>query len=292
MAKKHDIIWLDSIDSTNEEAKRHISDIDNLSVLSAYEQTEGRGQRGNTWTSTPGENLMFSIVLKNPKISARDQFGINEITSLSVVDFLSQHGISARIKWPNDIYVGSKKICGILIENSLRGSGISSSIIGIGLNINQRNFDVNLPNPTSMVLCQTDLSCHSDSSQCHSERSDESFDIRTCLEEFMDIFTYYYNRYLAAGVDFSSLRQQYLKNLWRLDIQAEYIDYTSLPSGHLDAPVNICTDFDGTADTQNKPRCFNGIIRGLSDIGNLMVEDLTTGQLREFGFKEIGYILE
>ena len=292
MAKKHDIIWLDSIDSTNEEAKRHISDIDNLSILSAYEQTKGRGQRGNTWTSTPGENLMFSIVLKNPKISARDQFGINEITSLSVVDFLSQHGISARIKWPNDIYAGSKKICGILIENSLRGSGISSSIIGIGLNINQRNFDVNLPNPTSMALCQTDLSCHSGSSQCHSERSDESFDIRTCLEEFMDIFTSYYNRYLVAGGDFSSLRQQYLENLWRLDIQAEYIDYTSLPSGHLDAPVNICTDFDGTADTQNKPRCFNGIIRGLSDIGNLMVEDLTTGQLREFGFKEIGYILE
>lgn len=291
MAKKHDIIWLDSIDSTNEEAKRHISDIDNLSVLSAYEQTDGRGQRGNTWTSTPGENLMFSIVLKNPKVSARDQFVINEITSLSIVDFLSQHRISARIKWPNDIYVGSKKICGILIENSLRGSGISSSILGIGLNINQRNFDVNLPNPTSMVLCQTDLSCHSDSSQCHSERSDESLDIRTCLKEFMDIFTSYYNRYVAAGGDFSPLRQQYLENLWRLDIQAEYIDYTSLPSGHLDAPVNICTDFDGTADTQNKPRCFHGIIRGLSDIGNLMVEDLTTGQLREFAFKEIGYIL-
>lgn len=299
MAKKHDIIWLDSIDSTNEEAKRHISDIDNLSVLSAYEQTEGRGQRGNTWTSTPGENLMFSIVLKfSPEdsglgdLDARDQFVLNEIAALSVVDFLQLHDIQAQIKWPNDVYVGSRKICGILIENSIRGNWLSSSIIGIGLNINQRNFDVNLPNPTSMVLYQTDLSCHSDSSQCHSERSDESFDIRTCLEAFMDIFTSYYNRYLAAGGDFSSLRQQYLENLWRLDIQAEYIDYTSLPSGHLDAPVNICTDFDGTADTQNKPRCFNGIIRGLSDIGNLMVEDLTTGQIREFGFKEIGYILE
>lgn len=298
MAKKHDIIWLDSIDSTNEEAKRHISDIDNLSVLSAYEQTDGRGQRGNTWTSNAGENLLFSVVLKfSPEdsglggLDARDQFVLNEIAALSVVDFLRLHDIQAQIKWPNDIYVGSKKICGILIENSLRGSGISSSILGIGLNINQRNFDVNLPNPTSMVLCQTDLSCHSDSSQCHSERSDESFDIRTCLEEFMDIFTSYYNRYLAAGGDFSSLRQQYLENLWRLDIQAEYIDYTSLPSGHLDAPVNICTDFDGTADTQNKPRCLHGIIRGLSDIGNLMVEDLTTGQLREFAFKEIGYIL-
>lgn len=303
MAKKHDIIWLDSIDSTNEEAKRLISDIDNLSVLSAIEQTSGRGQRGNTWTSAPGENLTFSIVMKfsgtsdtcsgcQPYMKAHDQFVLNEIASVSVAEFLASYGIRAAIKWPNDIYVGSKKICGILIENSLRGNWLSSSIIGIGLNINQRNFDVNLINPTSMVLCQTDLSCHSDSSQCHSERSDESFDIRTCLEEFMDIFTSYYNRYLAAGGDFSSLRQQYLENLWRLDIQAEYIDYTSLPSGHLDAPVNICTDFDGTADTQNKLRCFHGIIRGLSDIGNLMVEDLTTGQLREFGFKEIGYILE
>ena len=291
MSKKHDIIWLQSVDSTNEEAKRHISDIDNLSVLSAWEQTAGRGQRGNTWTSNAGENLMFSIVLKSPVLMAEDHFALNEIAALSVADFLSTYGIKAEIKWPNDIYVGEKKICGILIENSFRGKTIPSSIIGIGLNINQRNFNVNLPNPTSMVLCRQDLNCHSDSSQCHSERSEESFDIRTCLEEFMDIFTSYYNRYLAAEGDFSSLRQQYLKHLWRLDIPAEYLDYTSLLSGHLDAPVNICTDFDGTDDRQNKPRCFHGIIRGLSDIGNLLVEDLTTGQIREFGFKEIGYIL-
>ena len=305
MTKKHDIMWFKSLDSTNEEARRHISDIDNLSVLSALEQTDGRGQRGNTWTSNAGENLMFSIVLKSPVLMAEDHFALNEIAALSVADFLSTYGIKAEIKWPNDIYVGEKKICGILIENSFRGKTISSSIIGIGLNINQRNFNVNLPNPTSMVLCRPDLNCHSvspecnsdssqyhsDSSQCHSERSEESFDIRTCLEEFMDIFTSYYNRYLAAEGDFSSLRQQYLKHLWRLDIPAEYLDYTSLPSGHLDAPVNICTDFDGTDDRQNKPRCFHGIIRGLSSAGNLLVKDLSTGQIREFSFKEIGYIL-
>ena len=305
MTKKHDIMWFKSLDSTNEEARRHISDIDNLSVLSALEQTDGRGQRGNTWTSNAGENLMFSIVLKSPFLMAEDHFALNEIAALSVADFLSTYGIKAEIKWPNDIYVGEKKICGILIENSFRGKTISTSIIGIGLNINQRNFNVNLPNPTSMVLCRPDLNCHSvspecnsdssqyhsDSSQCHSERSEESFDIRTCLEEFIDIFTSYYNRYLAAEGDFSSLRQQYLKHLWRLDIPAEYLDYTSLPSGHLDAPVNICTDFDGTDDRQNKPRCFHGIIRGLSSTGNLLVEDLSTGQIREFSFKEIGYIL-
>lgn len=305
MTKRADIIWLGEVDSTNSEARRHISDIDNLSVLSALEQTAGRGQRGNTWSSNAGENLMFSIVLKydsddsyRGRLEAHDQFILNEIAAISIVDFLRLHDIQAQIKWPNDIYVGSRKICGILIENSLRGKWLSSSIIGIGLNINQRNFDVNLPNPTSMVLCRPTSGTHSVSheckyvfSQCHSDAK-ESFDIRTCLEEFMDIFTSYYDRFLTSAGDFSPLRQQYLNYLWRLDEPADYADYTSLPSGHLDAPMNICTYIDGTADTQNKPRCFNGIIRGLSDIGNLMVEDLTTGQLREFGFKEIGYILE
>ena len=292
MAKKHDIIWLDSIDSTNEEAKRHISDIDNLSVLSAYEQTEGRGQRGNTWTSTPGENLMFSIVLKFsdmsadggsvvlPPLPARDQFVLNEIASLSVADFLSQHGISARIKWPNDIYVGSKKICGILIENSLRGSGISSSIIGIGLNINQRNFDVNLPNPTSLALCQPE----------------STYEIHQCLEEFMDIFRSYVSRLMDYG-KWDSLRESYLSKLWRLNEQAIFIDYTSLPSGFHEGPMNIsaagsasCSPgFPGQTAPAGRP--FTGIIRGLSPIGHLLVEDTEKGELKEFAFKEIGYIL-
>ena len=279
MSKKHDIIWLESVDSTNEEAKRHISDIDNLSVLSALEQTAGRGQRGNTWTSTPGENLMFSIVMKDPKISARDQFVLNEIASLSVVDFLFMHGISAEIKWPNDIYVGSKKICGILIENSLQGSAISSSIIGIGLNINQRNFNVNLPNPTSMVLCRAE---------------DGPFDIHRCLEEFMDIFTSWHDRFLTSACDLSPLRQSYLSSLWRSGKPSRFIDYTALPTGHHEGPMNICTEKapdTGISSSDQTGNEFPGIIRGLSPTGNLLVEDLSTGLTREFGFKEIGYIL-
>lgn len=279
MSKKHDIIWLESVDSTNEEAKRHISDIDNLSVLSALEQTAGRGQRGNKWTSNTGENLMFSIVLKDPKISARDQFVLNEIASLAVVDFLSMHGISARIKWPNDIYVGLQKICGILIENSLHGTAISSSIIGIGLNINQRNFNVNLPNPTSMVLCRAE---------------DGPFDIHRCLEEFMDIFTSWHDRFLTSACDLSPLRQRYLSSLWRLGEPSLFIDYTFLPGGHLEGPMNICTEKapdTGIPSSDQTGNEFPGIIRGLSPTGNLLVEDLSTGLTREFGFKEIGYIL-
>ena len=180
MAKKHDIIWLESVDSTNEEAKRHISDIDNLSVLSALEQTAGHGQRGNTWSSNAGENLLFSIVLKYskdgtevqlPPLDAKRQSAISELTALALIEFLSRHQISAQIKWPNDIYAGDNKICGILIENSLKGMEIDWSIIGIGLNVNQTSFPDNLLNPTSMRI------------------ENEGANIEDLVSEFMDIFT-------------------------------------------------------------------------------------------------------
>ena len=263
---KADIIWLASTDSTNEEARRHISDIDNLSVLSALEQTSGRGQRGNSWSSAPGENLTFSIVLKFsvpgnyseglPSVKARNQFVLTEIASVSVVQFLSRYGIEAKIKWPNDIYVGRRKICGMLIENSVRGDYLSSSIIGIGLNINQRNFDVNLPNPTSIVLC----------------RPDSDFDIRLCLEEFIEIFKANVIRFLTTVKDsdrfgaYSFLRDKYLSVLWLLDKPAYFYDVTS-------------------------SRQFQGIIRGLSPVGLLQIEDSEKGILQEFAFKEISYIL-
>lgn len=276
---KADIIWLDRVDSTNDEAKRRISDIDNLSVVSALEQTSGRGQRGNQWYSAPGQNLLFSIVLKSPSLIAKDHFALNEMAALSVTDFLSAYGIKAEIKWPNDIYVGQKKICGILIENSFLGNAISSSIIGIGLNINQRNFNVSLPNPTSLVLCSA---------------QDEPLDIDRCLCRFMDIFTSYHDRFLASDSDLSPLRQHYLDALWRSGMLSRFIDFTILPTGHLDGPMNLYTP--EAPDTDILPQyqsgnVFPGIIRGLSETGNLLVEDLTAGIVREFGFKEIGYIL-
>ncbi len=181
MSKKHDIMWFESLDSTNNEARRHISDIDNLSVVAAMEQTAGRGQGNHTWLSARGENLLFSIVLKfrEGELHAKDAFRISGATADSLVEFLKGHGIEAWIKPPNDIYVGGKKICGTLIENSLRGSWVSYSIIGIGLNINQRNFNVNLPNPTSMVL------------ETHKK---EAYDIVVCLDEFMNIFSHAWRR--------------------------------------------------------------------------------------------------
>ena len=210
MKSNFDIIWLDSIDSTNDEVKRRISDLDNLSVLSALSQTKGRGQGDHIWISEPGSNLLFSIVLKysssadsvqSPLLSvqAHDQIVISQITALSVVDLLAAHEIEAKIKWPNDIYVGDKKICGILIEHSVRGNWLTSSIIGIGLNVNQRNFDVNLPNPISMVLLDTD--------------SENDYNTRELLDEFMGIFTDYIERFCNITGGYNRLETLYKAQL-------------------------------------------------------------------------------
>ena len=198
MESKTDIIWLERVDSTNDEARRHISEIDNLSVVSALEQTKGRGQRGNRWSSQPGENLTFSLVVKDFRIKANEQSAISQATALSLVDLLSRHEIKARIKWPNDIYAGDEKICGILIENSLKGSEIDWSIIGIGLNVNQTAFPEDLPNPTSMKLCTG---------------NSNPYNTREILEEFMGIFTGYYREYLNGNRALDRLEEQFVSNL-------------------------------------------------------------------------------
>ena len=198
MESTTDIIWLERVDSTNDEARRHISEIDNLSVVSALEQTKGRGQRGNRWSSQPGENLTFSLVVKDFRIKANEQSAISQATALSLVDLLSRHEIKARIKWPNDIYAGDEKICGILIENSLKGSEIDWSIIGIGLNVNQTAFPEDLPNPTSMKLCTG---------------NSNPYNTREILEEFMGIFTGYYREYLNGNGALDRLEEQFVSNL-------------------------------------------------------------------------------
>ena len=288
MAKKHDIMWIESVDSTNEECRRHIPDIDNLSVVSALSQASGRGQRGNTWCSAPGENLTFSVVLKFPAnvtagelepMQAYDQFVLSEIAALAVVDLLAGHDIQAKIKWPNDIYVGGRKICGILIENSLRGEWIQHSIIGIGLNVNQRNFDVTLPNPTSMVLC-SGISCD------HGADSFQHYELQELLEEFMDIFRGYLDRYCHIRGGYARLRHMYLSHLWRKDEPAQFIDCRTDPRND----YTSCRSFSASDADANNPPVFTGIIRGLSDIGRLLVE-MQDGTMQEFSFKEISYIL-
>lgn len=120
-------------------------------VILAQCQTAGRGQRGHRWESREGENLTFSLVLEPQFLPPSEQFLISECVALGVCDALSHYGIEAQIKWTNDIYVGDRKLAGILIEHKLQGSALARTVAGIGLNVNQREFSRDLPNPISMV---------------------------------------------------------------------------------------------------------------------------------------------
>ncbi len=151
---KH-IIWLKSATSTNNELRQNKDNLDNLSIIAAIEQTRGRGQGDHTWFSSPGTNLTFSLLLRFPDgspfaLKASDMLLITQLTTLAIRDYLGSKGIVARVKWPNDIWVEDKKICGILIENILDGQMIRESIVGIGLNVNEQDWPEGLPNPVSM----------------------------------------------------------------------------------------------------------------------------------------------
>lgn len=121
-------------------------------VVITNHQTAGRGQRESMWEAAPRLNLTFSVVLKPGFLPVKDQFLLNIIASLAVHDFLVERGLEpVSIKWPNDILVHEKKICGILIENQLQGSGFICSVVGIGLNINQTQFSTRSPTSVKLI---------------------------------------------------------------------------------------------------------------------------------------------
>jgi len=120
-------------------------------VVITSNQYAGRGQRGNTWQAAAGMNLTFTMLLRPTFLLVKNQFSLTMVASLGVLDYLETKGLAdVKIKWPNDILVGKKKICGMLIENSIQGDTINQSIVGIGLNINQLEFPV--ATATSLAL--------------------------------------------------------------------------------------------------------------------------------------------
>jgi len=145
-------INLTEVNSTNTFIKQLVTnskkEVEGL-VVTTRNQTKGRGQQGNTWESEPGKNLTFSIFLK-PNILVRNQFLLSKVISLGIVDFLINLGLeNVQIKWPNDIYIGKKKIAGILIENTLKSNKVFSTVVGVGLNVNQVKFN-SANNPISI----------------------------------------------------------------------------------------------------------------------------------------------
>ncbi|MDD7914635.1 biotin--[acetyl-CoA-carboxylase] ligase [Polaribacter ponticola] len=147
------IIKLNAIDSTNSFLKEMAanSTLENFTVIVTQEQTNGRGQQESTWVSEPHKNLTTSIFTNNLNLETYYQKYLNFAVCLSIFEVLNTKKISnLRIKWPNDIMAENKKICGLLIENTIKGSKINNSIIGIGLNVNQEVFPSYLKNVASL----------------------------------------------------------------------------------------------------------------------------------------------
>jgi len=259
------IIWLDTVDSTNSEALRRLPSLPGPVVLAAREQTAGRGQRGNQWFSEPDRNLTFSIVLRFGQVEApasgnglssldslpalpiADAPWLNFLTANVVADFVAGLGVDCRIKWPNDVYAGRNKLCGMLIENSLSGGSVAASVIGIGLNINQLEFP-QLARATSLARLTGD-------------HYDLSASLAALVAEFESALPVLFDPSLRP-----SLLERYCARLFQKDVRARYHD---LLTG----------------------REFDGILRGVEPDGRLLVEDCQTGAPLLYRFKEVGYIL-
>ena len=143
------IYHFDTTASTNDDARNE--KYCEGDVVWADFQTAGRGQRGHEWHSRKGENLTFSVVLEPTFVPIAEQFSVSEVVALALVDMLAEYSIDAKIKWTNDIYVGDRKLVGILIEHSLAPTSLRRTIVGVGINVNQTEFDASLPNPVSMA---------------------------------------------------------------------------------------------------------------------------------------------
>jgi BirA family biotin operon repressor/biotin-[acetyl-CoA-carboxylase] ligase len=148
------LIKLDAIDSTNEFLKglSNKQELENFTVVTAENQTKGKGQMGAVWVSESGKNLIMSVFVKGLILELNHIYNLNIAVALAVIQTLESYNIpNLSIKWPNDIMSYNFKIGGILIENSIKSDGAISSIIGLGLNVNQTNFE-NLPKASSLAV--------------------------------------------------------------------------------------------------------------------------------------------
>ena len=168
-------------------------------TIYTYRQHGGRGQIGSNWESEPDKNVSLSTILFPDFLPGRRQFLLSQTVSLAIYDFLSTYITSnLRIKWPNDLYVGNKKIGGILIQNVLSGPRLQSSVVGIGLNINQTVFLSDAPNPISL-----------------SQLTGETYHLDTLVAEFCRAFDLRYRQLRAKK--YEEIERSYLVRLYRYE---------------------------------------------------------------------------
>ena len=194
--------------STNSYARELPSDSGTL-LITADHQTAGRGQRGNTWESAAGHNLLFSLVVHPEEIPASLQFSLCELISVALCEVLARYVTDIRIKWPNDIYHKDKKLCGILIEHDIEGTHLSRSIIGVGLNVNQTEFTSDAPNPISLR-------------QILGREVEREALLETIATRFMELYTQHTSP--TPTLSRTALHERYVRLLYRRDQHAPYRD--------------------------------------------------------------------
>lgn len=201
-------IHLITVDSTSNEVRRRLDageDMPDMTVIDSDDQTAGRGQRGNSWETAPGKNVIFSLVCHPVWVRPADQYVFSECIALAIVHVLrrflpDEMAQNLTVKWPNDIYYCDKKISGTLIECDLIGRSISNCIVGSGVNINQQVFLSDAPNPVSLL-------------NIIGQESDRDSIMLSIIDEFTD----YYDM-VKAG-ESSSIHEEYKANLYRNDNQ-------------------------------------------------------------------------
>ncbi|MEE1271830.1 MAG: biotin--[acetyl-CoA-carboxylase] ligase [Bacteroidales bacterium] len=200
------VITIDKLDST----QNYLIELSNKTelqegvVINALSQFKGVGQFENKWESESGKNLTFSLLLQPRFLNPCNQFLLTQVLSLAISDFLlTQTNKIVSIKWPNDIYIGKKKICGILVKNQLLGSIFENSFCGIGLNVNQEIFPP-LPNPTSLFL-----------------ETGKEFELNDVLKAVLKNIDLRYNQ--LKGGEIETLQRDYMKRLLYKDVFASYI---------------------------------------------------------------------
>ncbi len=199
----------DQTDSTNSFLTRALSEknLPEGTAVITEKQEQGRGQRGTFWESERGKNLTFSFLLFPSFLKPDEQFILSKSIALALNDFVGScftgAGSLTKIKWPNDIYIGDKKVAGILIENSVSGNQLSHSIAGIGININQERFSSALPNPVSLKLI-----------------TGKEFDLKECFEDMCSCIE---SRYLQLKrKENSKIDSDYIKSMYRFGEWSSY----------------------------------------------------------------------
>ncbi len=263
MSVRH--IHIEKVDSTNRWLHDYVpAEDEEMTVVTTDYQTSGRGQADNHWESEAHKNLLCSVLFHPDHIPASRQFLLSMAVALAVSKTLEHYTDGINIKWPNDIYWNDRKICGILIENRLSGQRVKDTIAGIGININQRTFHSDAPNPVSLIQI----------TGRETPREEMAQRLLSHLQQLLEGLQEEADKLPSDGQEpktsdgqerktFDSLRTSYHQRLYRRE------------------------GFHAYRDRQGT---FEARIKQVADNGTLSLED-RNGRLRQYAFKEVEFVI-